>query len=143
MSRCGRGRLQILPKAPPVQEFQHSDRRGPPNSRGTHRLTSSYFLCYFVFSCSCRVQGNKFPWSFPRKKFRFPADVGCLIGWPPSVRMSRGGPGRLQILPKAPPVQEFQHSDRRGPPNSRGTHRWTSSVFVLFCVLLFLPGARK
>ena len=40
---------------------------------------------------------------------------------PPSVRLSKCFCGRLQIVPKAPPVKKSEHSARRGPPNSRGT----------------------
>ena len=35
LSKCFCGRLQIVPKAPPVKKSEHSARWGPPNSRGT------------------------------------------------------------------------------------------------------------
>ena len=59
---------------------------------------------------------------------------------PPSVRLSKCFCGRLQIVPKAPSVKKSEHSARRGPPNSRGTHVVDKFIFSCLCVFV-VPGA--
>ena len=114
LSKCFCGRLQIVPKAPPVKKSEHSARWGPPNSR---RKVPDVFCV--LLSVPSRPSSFFPTGGCPRSSF---GSARLAAGRrPPSVRLSKCFCGRLQIVPKAPPVKKSEHSARRGPPNSRGT----------------------
>ena len=107
--------VHSLPMEPSVKKFQHSVRREPPN----RFLMIEYTDCTVLRSLGSGFQCRPVPEIIGFPKF---GSARLAAGRrPPSVRLSKCFCGRLQIVPKAPPVKKSEHSARRGPPNSRGT----------------------